>query len=159
MRAFPKFTKNATVLDLLLARKKRPTAGVLVTCTSRPRHPSPASSLSTLPAELLLLIRDHLRHSYIAAEPSYFFDELHWAMHADEATGEEEELIVKEWSDAKKQQHDDSWECELCLNVQHDGNTNIYHDERWLFCLAQYGACTCRDLSVRPALGLSNSCG
>ena len=65
MRAFPKFTKNATVLDLLLARKKRPTAGVLVTCTSRPRHPSPASSLSTLPAELLLLIRDHMENEII----------------------------------------------------------------------------------------------
>ena len=45
-RAFTKLTRNTIVLDLLLARKKRPTTGVLVPCTSGHRHLSPSSWLA-----------------------------------------------------------------------------------------------------------------
>ena len=89
--SFLKFTRNATVLDLLLARKKRPTSGVLVSCSSRHCHLASTSSLSTLPAELLLLVRDHLREAYVEEEPSYWFNELHWSAFEDYDDYEQEE--------------------------------------------------------------------
>ena len=146
-RAFTKLTRNTIVLDLLLARKKRPTTGVLVPCTSGHRHLSPSSSLSTLPAELLLLIRDHLRHSYIAAEPSYWVKELHWTVYA--AINEDWNLARnwrKPWSDELWTWHTEIDSCDRCMNMIY-GAGDAFHDGADTTCVRP--TCHCNERAVR----------
>lgn len=158
-RTFAKFTKNAAVLDLLLARKPRNTIGVPVSCSSRHCDLS-TTSLSTLPAELLFLIRDHLRRSYINSEPSYFLNELHWehfnpvfnVFGREELADEGPAVWGVEWSERRWEEHVEWHNCQLCLDEEYEVGQK-YHHGGGNACTA--GPCSCSLSSVSSATVLS----
>lgn len=126
---------------------------MLVSCSSRHCHLASTSSLSTLPAELLLLVRDHLREAYVEEEPSYWFNELHWSAFEDYDDYEQEEE-EEDW-DWSTYWNEDQWsahtnyvDCDLCGDARYGDGEGIYHDGARKACSARTQGCICERSAV-----------